>query len=226
MRAVGRSSAMAVFRSGTSWCVCAYGSLCSAKSGAAGHHQPLRVHQPATPPRLVEWQALGDHRRHRQVGNPRRRFTRARKHQPLLRQCRAGHAQRRQQARQRDGGGALDVVVERADAVAVLAQQAERVVVGEVFELDDHAGEDRLRGVDELVDEVVVGLAGEAAFVEADVERIVQQFRCCWCPRRGPPAGTGLAECPRRPCRARACRSESPCRRRPGRPVPGCARRR
>ena len=48
----------------------------------------------------------------------------------------AGDAQRREDAGQRDRRGALDVVVEGADAVAVLLQQPERVVVGEVLELD------------------------------------------------------------------------------------------
>ena len=54
----------------------------------------------------------------------------------------AGDAQRRAQAGQRHRRGALDVVVEGADPVAVLLQQAKRVVVGEVLELDDDAGKD------------------------------------------------------------------------------------
>ena len=64
-----------------------------------------------------------------------------------------------QQARQRDRRGALDVVVEGADAVAILLQQAEGVVVGEVLELDHHAGKDLRGRADELLDQLVVGRA-------------------------------------------------------------------
>ncbi len=66
--------------------------------------------------------------------------------------------------------------LKRADAVAVLLQQPERVVVGEVLELDDHPGEDLLRRRDELVDQLVVRGAGDALLVQADVERIGEQL--------------------------------------------------
>jgi hypothetical protein len=44
-------------------------------------------------------------------------------------------------ARERHGAGALDVVVERAGAVAVFFQQAEGVAVAEILKLHEHAGE-------------------------------------------------------------------------------------
>ena len=46
-----------------------------------------------------------------------------------------GDAQRGQQAGHGDAGRALDVVVERAVLVAVLFQEAERVVVAKVLKL-------------------------------------------------------------------------------------------
>ena len=73
---------------------------------------------------------------------PDRRLARAEEHDPLRANVAAGDAQRREQARQRDRGRALDVVVEHADAVAVLREQPERVLVGEVLELDQHAGQE------------------------------------------------------------------------------------
>ena len=59
----------------------------------------------------------------------------------------AGDAQRREQPGERDRRGALDVVVEGRNLLAVFVQQAERLVIGEILELDQHAGESGARGV-------------------------------------------------------------------------------
>ena len=71
----------------------------------------------------------------------------------------AGDAQRREDARERDRGGALDVVVERGNALAVFLEQPECVVVREILELDHDAGKHFARCRDELLHELVVGLA-------------------------------------------------------------------
>ena len=48
-------------------------------------------------------------------------------------------------------------------------------MIGEVLELDQHAGESGARGGDELVDEFVVGRAGEPLLADADVIGVVEQ---------------------------------------------------
>lgn len=53
----------------------------------------------------------------------------------VVRELGVGGLERGQDAGDGDGGRALDVVVEGAVAVAVLLQEAERVVVAEVLEL-------------------------------------------------------------------------------------------
>ena len=195
-------------------------------AAARGDDQPLRVEQPARAPRLRRIGALGDHRRDDEIGDAGRRLAGAEKEQALAVERLAGDAQRRVDAGERDRGGALDVVVERADAVAVLLQQAERVVVGEVLELDDDAGEDRARRGDELVDAARRRRrrSGAAAPGRGRADR--RAAPGCWCRRRASPAGTASDGRRRRPCRARACRPGSPCRSSRGRRGRGCARRR
>ena len=100
-------------------------------------------------------------------------------------QLAAGDAQRANQPGHGHAGRALDVVVEDADAVAVLLKQAEGVVVGEVLELDHGVGEALLDGGDEFVDQVVVLLARYPRLRQAEIQRVVQQFARCWCRRRG-----------------------------------------
>lgn len=100
---------------------------------------------------------------------------RAHEQQPLVGRRALGEAQRRDHARERHRGGVLDVVVVAADAVAVLGRQAERVVAGEVLELDHGAGEHLGRGADELVDGFVVGCACQAGLRQAPVQRIIAQ---------------------------------------------------
>ena len=75
--------------------------------------------------------------------------------------------------------------LKRRDAVAVLREQPERVVIGEVLELDDAAREHLLRGVDEFLDERVVRVAGQPLLRQADVERVVAQRLVVACRRRG-----------------------------------------
>ena len=76
---------------------------------------------------------------------------------------------------QHDRRGALDVVVEGADAVAVALQQAERIGVGEILELDQRAGEHLLHRRDEFLDQRVVARAAQALLPQPDVERVVAQ---------------------------------------------------
>jgi len=73
-------------------------------------------------------------------------------------------------------GCPLDVIVEGAEALPVLLQQAERVPCGEVLELDDRLGEHLGHGVEELVDEIVVGVTTKPLARQPDVERIVEEF--------------------------------------------------
>ena len=48
-------------------------------------------------------------------------------------------------------------------------------MVGEILELDQHAGKHLLGGHDQLVDQLVVGRAGDAVLAQADVERVGEQ---------------------------------------------------
>ena len=143
--------------------------------GPTGDHQALGVEQPAAASRLRGVDTLGDHRRDHEIGNADSGFAGAEEQQPLEGERAAGDPQRRVQTRQRHCGGALDVVVEGADAITVALQQAKGVVVREVLELDDGAREDLAGGADELVDEFVVGVTGEPRLCQTEIQRVVAQ---------------------------------------------------
>jgi len=120
-------------------CSCAYGFLCTARSPREATTSPSSRPASSACARPAG-DALVDHRLDQQVGDAGGRLAGAEAHEGLLRQRLAGDAQRREDAGHRHRGGALDVVVEAADAVAVLLQQGEGVVVGEVLELHHDAG--------------------------------------------------------------------------------------
>ena len=75
-----------------------------------------------------------------------------------------------------DRGGALDVVVEAAQRVAVAVEHARGVALGEIFPLQHDVRPALGQRGDEFVDEAVVFLAAHALVPPADVERIVEIF--------------------------------------------------
>ena len=81
-------------------------------------------------------------------------------------------------------------------------------------------------GGDELVDQLVVGGAGQARLRAGRGRAGRRAAPGCWCRRRASPAGTASDGRRRRRCRARACRPGCPCRSSRGRRGRGCARRR
>ena len=135
-------------------------------------HEALRVHEPALLARLLLADALEARRRHVQVADARARLAGAEEQQALFGELLAREAQARDHASDRDGRRALNVVVERADAVLVLLEEAERVLVAEVLPLQQRLREALLHRAHELVDELVVVLAAHARLVDARVERV------------------------------------------------------
>ena len=94
----------------------------------------------------------------------------------LLRQRAAGDFRRAVQRAHGDGGGALDVVVEGQQLVAVTGQDRQRVHGGEVFPLQQHIRQLPLHRGDELVDERVVLVVVDAPVAPAEVLRVLEQF--------------------------------------------------
>jgi hypothetical protein len=82
----------------------------------------------------------------------------------------------REQAREDDRTGALDIVVEARSPVAIAAKDADRVVSLEVLPLDDRCREHPRDGVDERLDDRVVRAASQSLRPVTDVERIVPEL--------------------------------------------------
>ena len=94
------------------------------------HEEPLR--------RLAGVKPRLDHRGEQQARDAAAGRARAEDGDALLGQRHAGDRDRRQQRAGRDRGGALDVVVERAQPVAIALEQPRGVGLGEVLPLQQH----------------------------------------------------------------------------------------
>ena len=81
----------------------------------------------------------------------------------------------REDAGQRNAGGALDVVVEGADLVAIARQDRHGVEIGEVLPLDAAFRVELLHCCHELVDESQIVFAAHAVLAQALIERVVEQ---------------------------------------------------
>src|SRR5215469_7482357 len=86
----------------------------------------------------------------------------------------AGHLERVDQACQRNGPRALDVVIVAADLVAVAGEQSDRVCAGPILEMEAAIRENFLNRIHELVDESVQLLGRRAMAAQADVEWIME----------------------------------------------------
>ena len=101
---------------------------------------------------------------------------RAQHHDLLLRQRAAGDLRSAVQRAEGDGRGALDVVVEREQLVAVALEDRQCVRGGEVLPLQQHVGQFVVDGGDELVDELEVVVVADPPVPPAQVLRIFEQF--------------------------------------------------
>ncbi len=122
--------------------------------------------------------ALRDAIRDQHVGelgrDAERRGARAEQHDPLFREPAADLAHRPEQRRHGHGGGALDVVVEGAEPVAVEVEQVRRVVAREVLPLQQHVRQLLHQRLHEALDEIQVRLPAHAAAAPSQVVRIRQ----------------------------------------------------
>jgi hypothetical protein len=82
---------------------------------------------------------------------------------------------RRENARQSDRAGALNVVVEGWAAVSVSLEHGERSGLRKVLPLDHRIGPTRPDSVDELVQELVVVVSPEPLLTNAQVVRVIDQ---------------------------------------------------
>ena len=141
----------------------------------AVHQQAVAVHDEHAGVRVLGAQPVGlkavaDGHGHADPGGPR-----AHHHEHLFAQAFALEARGADQPGQRHGARALNVVVEAGHHAAVAFQHPERRAPAEILPLDDRfrvAGRD---GLHEGIQELVVRLAGQAAVVHAQVQRIVDQ---------------------------------------------------
>src|SRR5439155_9802508 len=99
----------------------------------------------------------------------------AEEQETLLGKLLPGDAQGAVDAGERHAGGALDVVVEGADLVAISREDRDRVEIGEILPLDAAFRIELLDRRREFVDKSDILFAAHAMLPQALVERVVEQ---------------------------------------------------
>ena len=130
--------------------------LVPSQIGTALDNQPLGIEEPAARPRFLFRQALFHQRRSEQLAGAQPSLTRAEKEKTLILELTAGNAHGGEDARNRDRGGALNIIIEAAYLIAILLQKPEGVAVAEILELNHGAREDLLHREDKLLDHIIV----------------------------------------------------------------------
>ena len=125
--------------------------------------------------RLILRQAVLDHRVSDLLGAPDPGRSGAEDSDALLVQRRSGRLRTRQDGGERDGAGALHVVVEGADRGAVAPQDPSGVVSAQILPVQQRAGECGGRCLHERVNEGVVACFANAGMPVADVEGVVEE---------------------------------------------------
>ena len=108
--------------------------------GHVGGEQSLPVHAPEAPGCILSGKTLAHHGVANLVGDSNARRTGSEDDHALVAQRRPADADGGDGRRQRDRAGALHVVVEGADAVAVLLEDAPSIARREVFPLQQRSG--------------------------------------------------------------------------------------
>ncbi len=116
--------------------------------------------------------AHGDGAQPRDAGTRR---ARADEHDALLAHALPGEAQTRQNTRDADAGGALDVVVERRNAPPIALQQGEGAILVKILPLQNGAGKHLANAAHERFDEVFVLSTAQALLRVAEVEWVREQ---------------------------------------------------
>src|SRR6185369_5631846 len=139
-------------------------------------NQAGSVDEPDTATCLVLAQSIAAHPGHELSRDACRRRTRAEQHDSLIRKPCAASRRSRHCDRESHRAGTLDVIVERAESIAIALQQSRGVVPGEVFPLQQHARKALAQRNHEGFNECVVLGAANALVAPADIQRIVQQL--------------------------------------------------
>ena len=143
--------------------------------GHVAREQTRAVEQEDPVGRLLRGQPVLGHRQRDEVGDADSRRPRAEHDDLLVDQAAPGDAHPGQDAREADRGRALDVVVERAQGVAVLREDPPRRRPGEVLPVQDRLREVRRGAGDVGVDERLVRLAAHPGTPQPEVAGVVEQ---------------------------------------------------
>ncbi len=145
------------------------------ETGATGEHEAAGVDDVDARLGLIAAQAQVDQPLDHLLGDADTPGPGAVNEHHLLREGSLRPAGGGEQAGQRDGAGALDVVVERRQDVHEALQDRERLLLAEVLPLQERVREPALEGRHEALEEVVVGLALQPLVSHSEVERVVEQ---------------------------------------------------
>src|SRR6185369_412955 len=142
---------------------------------ARGDEQTIDIEEGVATSRFVYIHAGFSHGLADQLCNSGSRRASAEKQEPLIGDFLLCDAQRGQDTSQRHSRGALDVVIERTDLVAVTLEERYGIDVCKVFPLDAAFWVELLHRRHELINERRVFVAADAALPQSQVEWVVEQ---------------------------------------------------
>src|ERR1035438_4640891 len=140
-----------------------------------GRQQAMAVYTPEAPGRILFGEALAHHGVAKLVGNSNPCRTGAEDDHSLVAQRHSADAHGGDGRRQRDGTGALHIVVENADPVAVLLEDPPSIARRKILPLQQRVGEQLCRDSDVSVDEGVVAISAYTGVPVPDVHGIAEQ---------------------------------------------------
>src|SRR5581483_1594360 len=135
----------------------------------------MAVHAPETVCGVRLRQAIADHRIAKLIGDSDPRRARSKNYDSLVAQRGSAHSKRGYYSRQSDRTRALQVLVECADLVAELFENAPSIRRCKVFPLQQCVWEQFRHYFDVSLNKIVVTLPGDARMPVSDVQRVRQQ---------------------------------------------------
>ena len=143
---------------------------------AGRHDEPLTIDKPAPLACFIDRDAFCDHDIAEEICNASSGRARSKEQERLLRKMLVLHAKRSKNSRHANSCSALNVVVERRDAIAITLEDRTRIWIREVFPLNAAVREHGLDSRDELFDECIILFTGQSLLANTDVEWIVEKL--------------------------------------------------
>ena len=124
--------------------------------------QAVAIDEPETRARFLLRQTVGNHGFAEKVGYTNACGTGAEHNDLLIAKAAAGNTDGRKDRSAGDRSGALNIVIEGQELVAVAVEDGTSMGLREIFPLKQRMGQFLFQGLNETIDKIVIGIASDA----------------------------------------------------------------